>query len=74
MEYKRKAYHVLVQPVLENTYKVWNPHTQQSIKQLETVQLDGFIALDLAVLILIGHHPHLKLTLTYIGLHPYLVV
>ena len=36
MECKHKAYCALVQPVLENACQVWNPHTQQSIKQLES--------------------------------------
>ena len=41
MECKLQVYRALVQPILEYACQVWNPHTQQSIKQIESVQLYG---------------------------------
>ena len=53
-------------------YGILTPN-RAGIKQLEYVQLHGFVVLSLIVLPFIGRHPHLNVALTYIVLPSYLV-
>jgi len=68
-ECKVQAYHALVQPILEYTCQLWNPHTQQSIKQLESVQLGArWICgahFNPSTFQVIGHHPRVIILFIY---------